>query len=300
MRIWRLHIKTDGGKHGVDPKQFCIVRNILGVGWPVSEDAPLDWDTYWRLGKDEHEKKGDKGWRRALNAIGRRMAVGDLCWTYDRDHNYYIGRIEGGWEYRSTSDYRKADVVNVRPCRWFRTGGVDSVPGTVLSNFRVNATVQRVYDKTAAFYAKRQYRQLNNTAFDNSAHIDDPNLFSLISSDDCEDIVGIYLQETRGYRLIPSTCKRDTPRTEFVLRNANGKAHVQVKQGENEILKKDDYRDYDPSDPCEWFLFATSGKYTGGMYNNVYCLDPKEMRDFALNNRNLMSRRVQSIIQFME
>ena len=227
------------------------------------------------------------------------MAVGDLCWSYDEDYNYYIGRIEGHWEYRSTSAYRKADVVNIRPCRWFRTGGVDSVPGKVLGNFRVSATVQQVDDKTAAFYTRWKYSQLSETAFE-TAHIDEPNLFSLISPDDCEDIVGIYLQETRGYRLIPSTCKRDTPRTEFVLRNAKGRAHVQVKQGVNETLDREDYRDYDPSDPCEWFLFATSGKYTGGICDHVHCLDPIELRDFALKNRSLMSRRVQSFIQFME
>ena len=296
MRIWRLHIKTNG----VNPKEFCIDRDILGVGWQVSKDAPLDWDTYWRLGKNEHEERGDKGWRKALNAIGRRMAVDDLCWTYDEDYNYYIGRIEGDWKYRSTSDYRKADVVNVRPCRWFRTGGVDSVPGTVLSNFRVRATVQPAVDKTAAFYARWKYNQLSKTDFYDLARIDDPNLFSLISSDDCEDIVGIYLQETRGYRLIPSTCKRDTPKTEFVLRNANGKAHVQVKQGENEILNMDDFGYHDPCNPCEWFLFTTGGRYAGDTYNHVHCLDPVKMRDFALNNRTLMSRRVQSFIQFME
>ena len=132
------------------------------------------------------------------------------------------------------------------------------------------------------------------------SHFDDPNLFSLIADEDCEDIVGIYLQEKSGYRLIPSTCKRDTPKTEFVLRNTDGKAHVQVRQGENANLDRDDYRDYDPSEPCEWFLFTTSGKYNGGTYNYVHCLDPIKMRDFALNNRSLMSRRVQSFIQFME
>lgn len=40
--IWRLNIKTDADE-GVDPRMFCIDRNILGIGWPV--DSPVDADT---------------------------------------------------------------------------------------------------------------------------------------------------------------------------------------------------------------------------------------------------------------
>ena len=291
MRIWRLHLKTGG----IDPAQFCIHHNILGVGWPVEQDAPLSWDIYWRLGE---EKYGNKRWRTALKAVGRKMSVDDLCWTRDRNGNYYIGRIEGDWEYRSTVDYRNAGVVNVRPCRWFRTGGEDSVPGKVLNNFRASAAVQQVRDKTAASYAKLKFNQLSGsnlyTIAQHGAQLD---LFSLISPDDCEDIVGIYLQERHGYRLIPSTCKRDTPKTEFVLRKANGKAHVQVKQGPP--LNRDDFSDYDPCDPCEWFLFTTSEHYTGGTHNHVHCLKLKDMYGFALSNLNLMSSRVQAFVEFL-
>ena len=296
MRIWRLHLKP-GARQGADPMQFCIHYNILGVGWPVKQNAPLSWDIYWTLGK---KKYGDKGWRTALNAVGRRMAAADLCWIRDRNGNYYIGRVEGDWEYRSTNAYRNAGLVNVRPCRWFRTGGEDSVPGQVLSNFRRGATVQQVRDKTAALYARWKYNQLSGSNLHTIArHGVQLDLFSLISPEDCEDIVGIYLQERHGYKLIPSTCKRDTPKTEFVLRKADGKAHVQVRQGRSQVLDTEDFRDSDPSDPCKWFLFTTSGKYTGGKYEHVHCLDPVEMRDFALSNLNLMSSRVQAFVEFL-
>ena len=113
MNIWRLTI-SPAAESGVDPRKFCIERNLLGVGWPVDRNAPLAWDTYYDLGNETYYNQGDKGWWPAVNAIRNRMEVNDLCWTRDRDGNYYIGRIEGHWEYRSTDDYRDADIVNVR------------------------------------------------------------------------------------------------------------------------------------------------------------------------------------------
>ena len=101
--------------------------------------------------------------------------------------------------------------------------------------------------------------------------------------------------------LISSTCKHDTAKTEFVLRKADGRAHVQVKQGQVP-LNRSDYTtmDQDPNDPCEWYLFTTHGRYTGTGDRHVHCLDPRDMRDFALSHRKLMSSRVQGYMDFLE
>ena len=133
--------------------------------------------------------------------------------------------------------------MNVRPCEWFQVGGVDSVPGKVVNSFRSRATVQRVYDETSSLYSKLKFNLLSGRGvYDLHGNEDNPNLFSLISPDDCEDIVGIYLQETHGYRLIPSSCKRDTGKTEFVLKTVDGRrANVQVKQG-NLALDVDEFK----------------------------------------------------------
>lgn len=57
--------------------------------------------------------------------------------------------------------------------------------------------------------------------YDLADHADQAlDLFALGASEDCEDIVAIYLQARFGYRLIPSTCRHDTPKTEFVLARA--------------------------------------------------------------------------------
>ena len=294
--IWRLTIKSEA-EEGVDPSEFCIKRNILGVGWKVDRDAPLDWDTYYDLGMEKYYNKRDrdKGWWPAVNALQYRMKVNDLCWTRDWDGSYYIGKIEGYWEYRSTAEYSSADIVNVRPCRWFRTGGVDSVPGKVLNSFRATRTVQAVYDETVSFYSKLKYNQLSGEAAYDLPGNEKLDLFALISPEDCEDIVGIYLQEKLGYRLIPSSCRKDTPKTEFVLKTVEGKqAYVQVKQGAVN-LDMDDFK-YDPGNPCEWFLFTTDGQYVGRRHNHLHCMKPDDMREFALANRDLMSSRIQTFI----
>ena len=205
------------------------------------------------MGEKKYYKSGDKGWWPAINAIQYRMEINDLCWTRDWDGNYYIGKILGEWEYLSTKDYIDADIVNVRPCNWVRTGGVDSVPGKVLNSFRAPRTVQAVDDNTVEFYSKLIYSKLNGE----NAHCWPSdrklNLFSLISPEDCEDIVGIYIQEKFGFRLIPSSCRHDTVKTEFVLKNVEGeRAYVQVKQGV--ALNVNDFK-CGPRDSCECFFF---------------------------------------------
>ena len=292
--IWCLNIKP-AAQEGVDPVRFCLDEQILGVGWAVDRDTPLTLDIYYRLGHETYHGDGHKGWSTVINAIGKRMKEKDLCWTRDRHGNYYIGQITGDWEYRSTPDYRRADIVNIRPCKWFKAGGVDSVPGRVLNSFS-RGTVKEVPDETVRFYSQLKYNQLSEEAAYDLSSDERLDLFALIDSEDCEDIVGIYLQTQYGYRFIPSSCRRDTVKTEFVLKTAEGKqAYVQVKQGVG--LNKDNFR-YDANNPCEWFLFTTNGQYLGGGDSHVHCLAPGEMRNFAFDNRELMSDRVQTCIDF--
>ena len=296
LTIWRLNIKPDAVE-GVDPRRFCFEKGILGIGWPVDADGPLDWDTYINLGEKEYQGDGHKAWLAAANAIGN-MAINDLCWTRDADGSYYLGRIVGEWEYRSTAEYRNADIVNLRPCEWCPTGGLDSVPGKVLNSFRPPSTVQAVRDDSSNIYSRVKYNQLIG-----STHYDLPveknlDLLALVSPEDCEDIVAIYLQEKLGYRFIPSSHRSDTVKTEFVLKTAEGKqAYVQVKQGNIDLVMDEFKQNADA--PRDWYLFTTKGRYIGKEYDGLHCLNADDMRKFALENRNLMSNRVQTWMDFV-
>ena len=295
MNVWRINIKTDAAE-GVDPRRFCLDRNILGVGWPVGERESLDWDKYQALGTVKYYDKGDKGWWPAVNAVRNRMAEGDLCWTRDWGGNYYLGRVVGAWQYRATPEHTEADIVNVRCCHWRSVGTVDSVPGKVLNSFRAGRTVQAVHDETVLLYSKRLFNSNGQAFYDLSHDVKgELDLFALASPEDCEDIVAIYLQAEYGYYLIPSTCRPDTVKTEFVLRNPKGKAQVQVKQGAVP-LDKDQFA-WERDDPCKWFLFSTSGTYYGSDSDHVSCLDPCKVRDFAFANETVMPTRVQHLIK---
>ena len=227
------------------------------------------------------------------------MKIGDLCWTRDWDGEYYLGRISDEWEYRSTKEHMEADIINVRPCDWLQIGSPDSVPGKVLNSFRAGRTVQAVHDNTAKKFSKFLYNKKSNSREYDLGDKRELNLFDLIAPDDCEDIVGIYLQKKCQYTLIPSTCKKDTVKKEFVLKNVKGeKAFVQVKQGAVE-LDRNQYHRENSNANFKWFLFATSGNYSGNEVDYIDCLDPLEIENFAFNNRDLMSDRVQNWIELI-
>ena len=296
--IWRLNIKTDA-QEGINPHGFCIEGNIMGVGWPVETDEQdLDWESYCELGEEEYYRNNDRGWWPAVNALHNRMNILDLCWTRNSDGIYYLGRITGDWEYENTHENREADVVNVRDCEWYEVGLVDSVPGKVVNSFIQPRTAQQVNGDSVNLYSRYLYNQLcTEPLYDLAGEHGDVDLFTLISAEDCEDVVGIYLQE-EGYRLIPSSCKSSTSRYEFVLKNreTGRRAVVQVKQGQID-LNREEYGDAFEGDDV--FLFTTHGNYVGAERANAHCLGPGEMRDFVLANRGVLSERLNRWIDFL-
>lgn len=292
--VWRLNIKT-AALEGINPRKFCINKGILGVGWPVESEEEITWDIYNKLGEDGYYNEGDKGWWPAVNAIKNRMQVDDLCWTRDWDGIYYLGRITSNWIYRGGSEYREADVVNIRECDWKKVGEIDSVPGKVVNSFIPSRTVQAINDDSVHLYSQYLYNSLSQKTYYTLQPVS-ADLFSLISSDDCEDIVGIFLQEKKSYRMIPSSCKADTAAYEFVLKHINtGKTAVaQVKQGCVD-LNIDDYSALQ----SEVYLFTTHGKYTGKTSKKVHCIDTEEIRTFALGHQHIMSDRLRTWIKIL-
>lgn len=292
-QIWRLTIKTDASD-GVDPREFCLTRYILGIGWPIQFEGSVDWETYKRLAKNKY---GDRGWRAAINAIHDRMQQDDLCWTRDWNGIYYLGRITSDWRYENTPANIQADVVNVRGCDWKRIGTVDAVPGKVVNSFAAQSTVQQVHDDTVRLISEHLYNtHSQHTAYPINKHPAD--LFSVLSADDCEDIVGLYLQQEKGYALIPSSCKRATAAYEYVLKHLeNGrKAVAQVKNG-NVDLDTDDYAAIGPD--TDVYLLTTKGTYKGGKHGHVFCLSVEEILAFIQASDTILPDRIQAWINLL-
>lgn len=292
MQVWRLNIKT-AAKAGINPRRFCLDNNILGVGWGVNLKGEVDWENYIR---EAEIKYNGRSFNAAIKAIKKRMKIGDLCWTRDHDGNYYLGVVLGEWEYKNNSEHQAADVVNIRSCKWLKAGTVDIVPGKVVNSYISGSTIQRVHGSEILTYC--QY--LANSLLKEERYViskSSKDILTLLSSDDCEDLVALYMQLKHGFMVIPSSCKSDTAVYEYVMKHpkTGRKAIAQVKHG-NTNLNMDDYCDID----CEVYLLTTRGCYIGEPKANIHCLEPDSLLEFARSNYQLMSDRVQNWIDFGE
>ena len=251
--LWRITINPDAEATS-DPREFCLKQGYCGVGWSVETDATsLDWETYYQLGEKQYYYKDDRGWWPAIHALHDRMEIDDLCWTRDHSGTYHLGRITGPWQYVKLPGSYENDIYNLRTCEWQKIGKEDDVPGAVVRSLMRGRTIQQVHDETALVYSQNLFNEIiEKIHYHLVEHSSD--LFSLLSPDDLEDVVGLYLQ-ARGYLILPSTCKRSTQAYEFVLihKDTGERATIQVKSGHTGV----DLSSF--ADDSE-ILFAGTGK----------------------------------------
>lgn len=185
--------------------------------------------------------------------------------------------------------------MNVRPCKWIEVGPVDAVPGKVVASFRPSRTVQEIHDETIQLFSAHVYNSRSAAPFRPPASTA-RDLFSLMSSEDCEDVVALYMQKD-GYRLFPSTCKIATSSYEWVMahQDSGQRATAQVKNGYDN-LNIDEYVAF----PGTVYLFTSKGRYRGTPHANVRCLSLEQIKDFMSKHRALLPKRIQKWIQISE
>jgi len=289
--IWRINLKPSA-EENIDPREFCLSNGCVGVGWGIGSRVQPTWEEYENEAKVIYPE--DRGWWPALNVIKHRMFENDICWTRDSRGVYYIGRITGSWEYKFTDEYQKADIINTRKCEWLKVGNEDAVPGKVVNSFMPSRTVQAIDDNAVRLFSVMYYNQKSSLPEKYRIERREIDLFSLLSSEDCEDLVAIYMQ-LQGYLLLPSTCKKSTMAHEFIMnhRENNKKASAQVKKG-NVDLDINEYK----GRFSETFLFTTNGNYLGDAAKDVICISKKEMLQFIDKNYQVLPERIKTWIQF--
>ena len=281
MTVWRVHLRPDANK--IDPVEFCLRQKVVGIGLGVSA-KPADIDAYLSLGRKEY---GDAGWYKAANAIGLRMAVGDLVWVRDFCGAYYLGRISGEWEYRDDPENLEADIINVRSCEFFLVATI--IAGKIVNCFRPSATVQQIHDDTSKLFSTIVYNQLTDGDL---PYIRPPkiDIFSLLSDVDLEDVIGLYLQHTKGLLFVPSSRSRQntTPFYEYQLVDAKSgpPAYVQVKSGDIK-LNPNNYYDF-PAKPYKFYLFSPAGYTSTSTSEHVVCLDRADIQLFLDSARHFL------------
>lgn len=144
VSVWRAHIRPTGGTGGVNYEasyDLCLRKNVIGVGWRVTESFspdPLSLVDYLALGRTRYPEHN------SLNmAIGRlnSMQQNDLVWIRHPDRRTHLCRIVGPWDYRDAAEYRWVDIVNVRPVEIIE---VDAVPRVMESRFAGGSTIDPI------------------------------------------------------------------------------------------------------------------------------------------------------------
>ncbi|WP_159468319.1 hypothetical protein [Dyadobacter sp. 3J3] len=276
---------------GYDSREYCLENKIVGIGWPLDDiTESVTSETYEIAGKLKYQLNAARGWSKAWNAIHYTMQINDLVWTRTTKGIYFLGRVVSEWRYDFSSDAINHDIANIRECEWIEIGLVDKVPGRVIRAFMLSSTLQRVGGNDTMTYSQQLYNDLSNTTFYQPDLSSEKDIFSLLSPDDCEDVVGLFLQIKHGYLMIPSSCKRDTVgyEYEFIHKSTAEKAVAQVKSGDNFSINRDDYTDIE----AKVFLFATNQIYLGQEVNNIICLESEELKEFMTEYYDVLPYKV--------
>lgn len=285
-QIWRLNVAAKS-RECPDPNVFCVENEVVGFGWPVEPDEDLlAWEDYASRGKQKYTADAD--WWTSIQSLKTRMVTGDLCWTRDAGGKYFVGRVLGVWQYRNAPDFRQAGVVNARYTQWLEAGNAFEVPGSVLGSFRSSRVLQKITGDGIEVFSGFRFNGLaQKSHYEFSQRPCD--FFSLLSQQECEDLVGIFLQ-MQGFLLLPGSCHTDTKQFNFLLRHQTTGRHaaVGVRDG------------HEPMDVARWhrfdgdvFLFQKSGRYTGNPAHNVNCISSEELLRFSQTNVNVLPASLQ-------
>ncbi len=277
-----------------DTFAYCLDEGILGVGWRTETNRnTTDWEIYHSEAKDLYRNLD------TCNYINNRIKEGCLVWTRDPQGNYYLARALSGWEYYTTEYSRRKDIDIGNVFRVeFAKLTIDDVPGKVVASFRPNRVLQAIADPTAITYSKFVWNQRSNAriyALDEDV-LAAPDVFSLLDSEEVEDLVFLYLQ-SQGWFVVPNSRKADTLAFEYlVIKPQDGShAQVQVKTG-RAVLNRDDYRGL----AFPVILFQSSGLYVGEPSTNVTCLSRADVESFLKESDHWLPARYRRKMAMMQ
>lgn len=272
--LFRIHIRPEGGSDDMSATfQHCLDNRLLGVGWRV-DGLPntTDWRTFEQAAKGVHESIQQPRY------IHDNVERGDLVWTRDPQATYYLARVRSGWEYWNSREGREKniDIGNIFRCDFCEVEE-DQVPGVVVASFGARGrSIQRIRDSSALVYSQHRWNQYADDEVYDVGLAGFPDIFTMLSWEETEDVVFLYLQE-EGWHVVPSSRQRNRPRYEFSLVRAETgeKARTQVKCGD-EPLNVDDYAE--PG--WHTFLFQANELYGGQQTENVTCITRDQLETF--------------------
>ncbi|EFI41368.1 hypothetical protein [Peptoniphilus sp. oral taxon 386] len=313
INIWRLHTNTDN-QTNYSISDYCIENNILALGWSLNDDHLKGKGSIDKLikerqliGRGTEEESFNKYVNfvknneiyeniNNINRLKKDIKPYDLVWMR-KGGIYWLGLVGENSRYlfNSSEESLEMDASNQRTdIKWFEIGGESDVAGAITTSFIRGNTLQRIKQNGIIEFSKYLINVLHEPIYEIEKLDKSPRvLFNLISPNDCEDLVCIWLYKKYGYFTIPSTCKKSTQLYECVLINPENtdkkEVYIQVKKGSVDL----DCSDYNNLNGEIW-LFTTNGKIIGQKRENMNTIDAETIYEFAMNckNDNLLPSKI--------
>ena len=274
-KVWRLHTKPKlSKKNKLEDKvtNELIRRKIVAIGWTLREDIYNELTNEDKIKVEENEKsiKNDfekykeiieKNSYKTIRDNKRKFFFGkvnpnlirlnnlkkdDLIWIRSKGI-YYLGRVTEKSHYlyayrdsKKDSDILKLGISNqFTGIEWHEIGTESEIPGRILIAFYQREALIEIDEKFVVDISQILYNKKDNYyKISNKLKNNKTNFYSLLSPNDCEDLLYFYLYHKFKYIVIPSTNKINTQNYEFVMLNSNNrdeKIYIQVKNGEDNI-----------------------------------------------------------------
>lgn len=314
MRTWKASLTSRAPgmtpDHIEEARQFCFREKFVGVGWGIV-DAPVAFDTpaAYQAAAAPLFDETSRAWRTAHNQL-LAAEINDLVWSQSIQSGFWIGRISGEWRYRTEAPFCTHDLFQVRTCEWVRAGTLDAVPTTVRNCFIGN---QRAFNQIHNGGALTTFLSARSYLLNGGTNLAEPiapadaipetiaRALRIVAHDDLEDLVGMYLQHQLGWHIIPSSCKKSTANTEFVLRSGNGEtAYVQVKSGNHTIQQLGTF----PNDLRQFFVFQANGIFDPNVVypaqrNRLTVISLDELAGWIQRNLHFLPRSTRILIDLV-
>lgn len=298
--VWRLHTNTDTKLGKI--AQYCLDNKVAAMGWSLTDGhiknlTPNRQQKVRELKKlietyedfnSIVEKYGIYGRHDSVARLSKELKKDDLIWIR-LDGIYYVGRCTENSEYifnyNVPDEYDAANqVTNID---WVKVGDESEVPGAVTTALIMGSTFQRIRKSGIDKFSQIIYNQKSNTDYYKDIGFDDSleNFFTLISPTECEDLLCMYLYNTKNYICIPSTNKIATELYECVLVNpeTGRKAYIQSKEYSNPTAILDASK-YKLLQGDVYFFMHKGIAQNIENYPNMYKVESQDLYDFAHTN----------------
>ena len=300
--LWRVKMRSSLPR--VDHRaalRRCRDKGIVGLGWYL--DGERSSGNADRIVTAIRTSPLDGYGPRAANVV-RMIACdaqeGDVVWTRDLDGRYWVGRITGPFRYGGSKAAWSHDLHQTRPVAWApRTLDELETPGDVIRAFTgIGQSICRIPSDTARRISIPILERLSGRAPEPIELTHAEVLEQLLSAEDVEDLIYVWMQVEGNYVALPRTRKRDTPGHEYPMRHrvTGRRGIVQVKTGSARV-DLDALRGAGGGN-SDLFAYATSGGYDGDRAG-VTVLDTDRLVRFMRDQPQLTPARVGALFDLV-